>query len=854
MITIRRTIVSGVLCLSLTTCTQLAIGQSKTDTIPGKDTAKSTLPEGVKPYREVITKNAKTEQSFFKVHTVKGRYYFEIPDAMLGRDILTVTRIEKGGLEFVVPFINLGYSGDELGKRVITFGRIPGDRLVMRSIKIIRVANDTTENGLARSLANNNLQTIEAIFPVKAYNGEGKSTVIDMTDFLNGKPMTATFAETLPLFGNIFDKAAPERSYISGIKAFPANIEVAASRTLVLNGGLGGTMDLNVSFLLLPEVPMKPRYADVRVGYFSNVYKDFDSEPYQVTRSKYIHRWRMEPKPEDVETYKRGELVEPKKPIIIYIDPATPKKWVPYLIQGVNDWSIAFEKAGFKNAIIGREAPTNDTTWSMYDARHSVIVYKPSAIPNASGPSIDDPRTGEILETHINWYHSVMTLLRNWYTIQAGAIDTAAQHAELDDELMGQLIRFVSSHEVGHTLGLKHNFGASSTVPVEKLRDKAWVEEHGHTPSIMDYARFNYVAQPEDNIGRAGIFPRIGDYDKWAIEWGYRWLPQFETAEAEKAYLGKWIVEKLASGKQYFYGSQLDPLTDEFPFNENDPRSQSEDLGDDAVLASTYGIKNLKRIKPQLSKWFRKPGENYSRIVGMYNEVLSQYNRYVVHVYNNITGMYTTPKTVDQEGVVFENVKRDKQKKAMAFLQQEFFSTPTWLIDEQLYQVSNASLTPVTRLQDQALDGFLYQVNLLLTRKAEIAGNNYPAAEILEDLRAGIFSELSAGKPVSDPYRRNLQRAYVRKIAAALVARNGEISELKLVLVTHAKKLNTVLRSAAASSQNELTREHLNGLYRHLDAALNSQPVIVVNPAPAARLATGVPGLFDNLFPQICTK
>lgn len=844
--------VPGVLCLALTACSLIAKAQSKTDSLPGKDTSKNTLPDGVKAYRDLITKHVVSQKSFISVHSIKGRFYFEIPDSMLGRDILAVSRVEKGGVDFIVPLLDVGYSGDEFGRRVISFEKIPGDKIAMRSMKFTRIANDSTADGLTRSLENNNVQTIEAIFPVKAYNNDVHGTVIDLTDFLAGKPMTTTLLQPLPLFGNIFENVVPERSYISGIRAFPENIEVATTKTLLMRGGANGTMELNISFRLLPELPMKPRLADVRVGYFFNQYRDFDKEPYGISRSRYIQRWRMQPKPEDVESYKKGELVEPEKPVVIYIDPATPKKWVPYLIQGINDWRVAFEKAGFKNAITGMEAPVNDSTWSMQDARHSVIVYKPSPTPNASGPNVDDPRTGEILETHINWYHSVMTLLKNWYTIQAGAIDTAAQHPELDDELMGQLIRFVSSHEVGHTLGLKHNFGASSTVPVEKLRDKAWVETHGHTPSIMDYARFNYVAQPEDNIGRAGIFPRIGDYDKWAIEWGYRWLPQFETPDAEKAYLGNWITRQLASGKQYFYGSQVNPLTDDFPFNDDDPRSQSEDLGDDAMLASTYGIRNLKRIKPQLTRWMKKPGENYDRIAAIYNEVSLQYCRYIVHVYKNITGMYTTPKTVDQPGVVFENVPRATQKKAMALLQQEFFTTPAWLIDEELYKVSNASFGAVTRLQYQAIDGFFYQASVLLMRKKEITGNTYPAAEMLEDLSKGIFSEAIAGKPVNDHYRRELQRAYVKILGAAVIARNGEITELKLVLETHAKKLRNMLSKAVAASQQVLTKEHFQALYSHLDGALSPSPVMVVNPAPAVKPATGAPALFDYLFPMIC--
>jgi hypothetical protein len=331
---------------------------------------------------------------------------------------------------------------------------------------------------------------------------------------------------------------------VEGVRSYPINIEITAVKTYsrsatppTAGGGGGGggaatqggnmTVEINSSLVLLPKTPMQPRYFDPRVGFFAMGYTDYDLNPQGVKSISMVKRWRLEPKEEDMEKYKRGELVEPKKPIIFYIDPATPAKWVPYLIQGVNDWQVAFEKAGFKNAIIAKRAPTKqeDSSWSLDDARNSAIVYKPSSVPNASGPSISDPRSGEIMESHINWYHNVMELLRDWYFIQCSPLDPEARKMVFNDELMGQLIRFVSSHEVGHTIGLRHNHGSSSTVPVENLRNKSWVEANGHTPSIMDYARFNYVAQPEDKISQVGLFPRIGDYDKWAFAWVYKLFP-----------------------------------------------------------------------------------------------------------------------------------------------------------------------------------------------------------------------------------------------------------------------------------------------------------------------------------------
>ena len=401
-------------------------------------------------------------------------------------------------------------------------------------------------------------------------------------------------------------------SYIKDISSFPLNVEIRtikSYRNTVTDNTF--TMELNTSLVLLPKKPMRKRFADRRIGYFNERYTDYDANPQGVKVVSYIKRWRLEPKPGDMEKYLRGELVEPQKPILYYIDPATPKKWVPYLIQGITDWQAAFEKAGFKNAILAKEAPTakENPDWSLEDSRHSAIVYKPSSFANAAGPIITDPRSGEILESHINWYHNLMSILREWYMIQCGPLDRRAQKMQFDDNLMGQLIRSVASHEVGHSLGLTHNYAASSSVPVEKLRDREWLEANGHTPSIMDYARFNYVAQPQDSVGERGLISRIGIYDHWAIEWGYRIFPEAKSADAEIPVMNKWVVEKLQNDKLRF-GSE---------FTSDDPRTQTEDIGDNAMKAGEYGIRNLQRVVPNLIKWTYQEHENYRSLGQMYN-------------------------------------------------------------------------------------------------------------------------------------------------------------------------------------------------------------------------------------------
>lgn len=785
----------------------------------------------IKPFIEVVPAGSRSMKSFLTIHQVGDRVLFEIPDSLLSTDILVVTRINKGPADYKIPTFNIGYSGDEIGRATINFERIPGDRIVMRSKTFKQFSKDTTANGLSRSLVNNDYQTIQSIFPIKALHVDGKNVLIDLTDFINGDNALFTFNE--PIFRAGLGSVANDKSYIDNIKTFPGNIEIRSAKTYYAKPGMLGTPPpisflFNNSFIQLPKIPMVPREADVRVGFFSNSYTDFDSNPVGVTNTSYIQRWRMEPKAEDREKYFRGELVEPKKPIVIYIDPATPIKWVPYLIQGINDWQAAFEKAGFKNAIIGKEVAANDTTFSLDDARHSAIVYKPSEVPNAMGPNVNDPRTGEILETHISWFHSVMTVLQNWYTVQAGAIDPRTHKPELDEKLMGELIRFVSSHEIGHTLGLQHNFGASSTVPVEKLRDKSWVEANGHTPSIMDYARFNYVAQPEDGIGEKGIFPRIGAYDKWAIEWGYRILSEAKNAKEEKEMLSKLVTDKLASGKQYFYGSQLNPATNDWPMSQFDPRSQSEDLGNDAMLASSYGLKNLKRIKPHLMEWYKVPGKNYRRAIEVYTELVTQYSRYMGHVLRNVGGLYQTPKTSDQPGAAEVVVPLAIQKRAMVFLQNELFTTPQWLKDKGLYSTGGVDFSLVVNTQNQVLASLMSvkRISALIAEESTYGPTGYTANAMLDDLRSGIFSELRANRVNIEMDRRNLQKSFVEGLNAMLSPKNPAVGNDNISIAkAQAGILEKELRSSLGRTASGITRAHMLDLIGRLHEALTGKKV-----------------------------
>lgn len=786
---------------------------------------------GLKPYAQVITPKAKSSFGFLTVHKVDNNYFFEIPDSMLNRDILIVNRISKAPTSRQKS--RVGYPGDILGSKVIRFENKDNKRILVREYSY----RERSENkdGMFQSVRNSNTQPIVANFGIETIKKDSltRNYVINVSVFLQKEnPLFSFDADSKEYIGLL--NMVGEGTNIDTLKAFPKNIEISTTVTYQSKKGMSNvgfletgspriplTYELNSSMVLLPEVPMKARLFDPRVGYFTVGYTDFDSNPQGIEYKKLITRWRLEPK--DEAAYLRGELVEPKKPIIIYIDPATPKKWVPYLIQGVNDWQVAFEKAGFKNAIYALEAPTDDPSWSLEDARHSAIVYKPSDIPNASGPHINDPRTGEILETHINWYHNVMSLLRDWYMIQAGTIDEAARKMQLDDELMGQLIRFVSSHEVGHTLGLRHNFGSSHTVPVEKLRDKAWVEANGHTPSIMDYARFNYVAQPEDGITRAGIFPRIGIYDKWSIEWGYRWLPQFQTPEDEVAFSNQSIIEKLKTDVRYTFGTESDP---------NDPRNQSEDLGDDSMLASLYGIKNLKRIVPQILTWSYEPNKSYAGAGEIYSGVVSQFNRYLGHVTKNVAGIYSNSITVEQtDEIAREFVPANIQKRAIAFLNEQLFTTPEWLIDRQLME--KAKILPVNvicSLQSGVLARLINKNTLDKMSENEILNGKkaYTSAQMFNDLKKVIWSNLGQ----SDIYKRNMQKAYVENLINLLDKKGNAdknasgkrpaYSEAPAIAhgqLTELKRLAT----SAASMTSGTTKGHYQNLITLIDNALSNK-------------------------------
>ena len=815
-------------------------------TMPGGMGPGAGMRQGPRPYKEIITDKAVSKKGLFTVHKVDDKYYFEVHDSIMGREILAVTRyvrIAGGGGK---------YGGEEVNTQSIKLEKGPSNNVFLRVVTLISTADSS--NTISRAVKNSNLDPIGYSFPISAVSKDSSGVVLDVSDFFKGDNQIVSLD---PNDKRQFNLTAllPDRSYIQSISTFPINTEIKTVKTYSASSGggfpgisipgSGGaslpaalragvvTIELNTSMLLLPNVPMNRRLFDSRVGYFADRFVVYSDQQQAVENQTFAVRWRLEPKPEDMEKYKRGELVEPAKQIVYYIDPATPKQWVKPLIDGINDWQVAFEKAGFKNAIVGKEWPVNDPTMSLEDARFSVIRYFASDIENAYGPQVHDPRSGEILESHIGWYHNVMKLLHDWYMVQTAAVDPKARKMKFDDELMGQLIRFVSSHEVGHTLGLRHNMGSSSKTPVENLRNKAWVEANGHTASIMDYARFNYVAQPEDNISQIGLFPHIGDYDKWAIEWGYRYTGEGDV-EKDKKINNKWIVDRLAANPRIWFGGE--------GMNQ-DPRAQTEDLGDNSMKASEYGIKNLKRILTALPEWTKEEADRYENLSDMYGQVVGQFSRYMGHVTKNIGGVQETFKSVEQSGDIYEPTPKATQKEAVAFLNKQLFQTPEWLLDKNILNkiTSPTSLERVQSIQTSVLNNVLDAQRLfrLVAANNRFGASTYRIDELLEDVRKGVWSELASGQAI-DSYRRNLQKAHVEKLidlitpatSNATIVQLGGRGGFTLPVNTRNTDVNsaargelrTLLRDAtagAAKTTDKLSKYHLQDVSDRIKNALD---------------------------------
>jgi len=765
-------------------------------------------------YEKLVKKGGTTMDGLFRVRHIEDKYYFEVPDSMIGRYVLSVTR-------FTAVPQNFGqFSGEEVTHCTTYFEQRDSTQLLLRQYVLSHLANDG--DNISRTLEQSTVDPIVMAFKVIGRNPEKDASLIEVTNLFKQDNNLTSFSGNAKSSLKISGIQA-DRTFIDTMKVFPMNIEIATTRTYGTSSSGSPasqtgfvTVAFNTSMVLLPEVPMRKRLWDKRVGYFVNDFVRFSDDQRKTQHESFISRYRLVPK--DKEKYLRGELTEPEKQIVYYIDPATPEKWIPYLIQGVNDWNVAFEAAGFKNAIVAKVLPKDDPNVSMEDARYSGLRYLPSETENAYGPHIIDPRSGEIIEAHICWYHNVMNLLTKWYMVQCAPNDKRARTMKFDDELMGQLIRFVSSHEVGHTLGLRHNMGASFATPVEKLRDKKWVEKNGHTSSIMDYARFNYVAQPEDNISPKGLFPRINDYDKWAIKWGYQWRPEFEDEYEEKEKLMTETTKKLRGNQRLWFGGEGWG---------SDARAQTEDLGDNSMKASEYGIKNLKRVMEGLPKWTRQDNDQYEDMSTIYYAITDQFSRYQNHVMRNI-GSQLSNNMPGEEPVSY--ISKDRQKEAIEYLGRNLFDAPEWLFPADI--INKVGINPTSwqnQRQESVLTDLLSGYMLNNLGRQNVGGNLqeqvYPVDEYLDDVFAQVWKPIDNASEWKNRERRQLQTVYVSQLNKLLNPGENpsyslriDYSDAKLFLQKHLNKVESYCQQQQkASAEGSINALHYENLLREIN-------------------------------------
>ena len=786
---------------------------SKDNSAPQSQTAKPSNKSPFKKYSDILTDEAISDEGLFSVHKVGDKSYYEVPFDMLDKDMLLVSRISK-----IADGLGGGYTtaGSKSNEQVVHWTRLQNN-IILRSISFDNVAADSLPIYL--SVEANNYHPILASFKIEAFNSDSTAALIEVNDlFLSDIPALSGLSSSMRKQYQVrnLDK---ERSFITRMASYPENIEVRHDMTYNAStppsNYRSGTisMEMSQSMYLLPEQPMQPRLHDQRVGWFTTRQIDYGSEALKSDEKTYIRRWRLEPK--DPEAYERGELVEPVKPIVYYLDPATPEKWRKYFRQGIEDWQIAFEAAGFKNAIIAKDAPTKeeDPDWSAEDARYSTVRYVATTTRNAMGPSVSDPRSGEIIESDIVWYHNHLRSYRNRYLLETGAANPSARTLNTPDEEIGEMMRRVISHEIGHAIGLPHNMKASYAYPTDSLRSATFTQKWGLAATIMDYTRYNYVAQPGDEGVR--WVRMLGPYDNYAVNWGYRYIPGANSPEAEKPTLNNWIREK-AGDPMYLFGGR----------NSFDPSSQTESVGDDAVKASTYGLANLKIVAPNLAKWTATAGEDYSDLEELYGELIGVWSRFANHVVANIGGVYEEYKTTDQSGVTYTPIPKTEQLKSMKFLNENVFTTPDWLLQKEiLYNIEpSGAVSSIGNLQSRLLSNVLRldRLERMIDNEALNGSEVYTMTQMMSDLRKGIWSELSASKNI-DAFRRNLQRAHVERLASLLSQDEKSRSDVSAAVRAELKSIQRSARAASSRYSAGIVQNHLRDIDALVDSILDSE-------------------------------
>ena len=795
---------------------------------------------GIKPYEEVITGEAESDEGVFTVHRLDDKVFYEIPKSELGKEFLWVSRIAR-------TTEGVGYGGQALGNRVVKWDR-HGDRVLLKSVSYALVA--VAERPIARAVGAANNDTIIRAFDIEALSESG-APVVDVTTLFNREVPEFSARSRLRARG-----FARDRSFVESVAAFPENIEVKTTHTYTLpppssaaqnrsrtpsrRRGMrpgSATVLLHYSMVKLPDEPMQPRLFDERVGYFSVRQIDYGRDEHRSPRRRYITRWRLEKQDPD------AAISDPVKPITYWIDPATPTQWVPYIKHGVESWRPAFEAAGFSNAVIAREAPApeKDPDWSPEDARYSVIRWLPSTVQNASGPHVHDPRTGEILETDIQFHHNVMNLVRDWYFVQAGPLDPRARTLPLPDELMGELLAYVAAHEVGHTLGFQHNMKASSLYPPEKVRDPDWVRTMSHTPTLMDYSRFNYVAQPEDGIAVEDLIPKIGPYDVWATKWGYAPIPDAATPDDEQPTLDAWAREQ-DDTPWYRFST---------PGTQNaDPGQLTEAVGDaDAVESTALGLKNLERVAAMLldaTATESAAGDPYDDLDGLYGRLVGQWALEMNHVAAVVGGVRSQQKHIGQDGVRFTTIPRDTQAEALAFLNDHAFTAPMFLIDPAILRRLEpaGALERIRGSQARVLRTLLNsgRIRRLVEQEAIDGDAAYAATDFLADLRAGLWSEIDSPDIRIDAWRRNVQRVYLDLIDGQLNGRQAAGGDARPFLRGELRALDRTIGAALERSADRATRLHLEDVQDTIARTLDPSA------APSAsRAGRALAGLDEEL-------